>query len=104
MINMLDINRELPQVMWIDLNSAFATIEQQAHPDQLALLIALAPNVASLPPAMKLKLAESRLALDAVKLYGYVPIWFYWSPTHLNTTPSTINYLASCGIIPMTVV
>lgn len=32
MINMLDINHELPQVMWIDLNSAFATIEQQAHP------------------------------------------------------------------------
>ena len=32
MINMLDINHELPQVMWIDLNSAFATTEQQAHP------------------------------------------------------------------------
>ena len=32
MINMLDINHELPQIMWIDLNSAFATIEQQAHP------------------------------------------------------------------------
>lgn len=32
MINVSDINHELPQVMWIDLNSAFATIEQQAHP------------------------------------------------------------------------
>lgn len=26
------LNGELPQIMWIDLNSAFATIEQQAHP------------------------------------------------------------------------
>lgn len=32
MINELNINHELPQVMWIDLNSAFATTEQQAHP------------------------------------------------------------------------
>ena len=31
MTGKLDINHELPQVMWIDLNSAFATIEQQAH-------------------------------------------------------------------------
>lgn len=31
MTGILDINHELPQVMWIDLNSAFATIEQQAH-------------------------------------------------------------------------
>lgn len=26
------LNQALPQLMWIDLNSAFATIEQQAHP------------------------------------------------------------------------
>lgn len=32
MVNELNINHELPQVMWIDLNSAFATTEQQAHP------------------------------------------------------------------------
>ena len=32
MMGKLDINHELPQVMWIDLNSAFATTEQQAHP------------------------------------------------------------------------
>lgn len=28
----LDINREEPQIMFLDLNSAFATTEQQAHP------------------------------------------------------------------------
>lgn len=27
-----ELNRESPSVMWIDLNSAFATAEQQAHP------------------------------------------------------------------------
>ena len=27
-----NLNRENPSIMWIDLNSAFATAEQQAHP------------------------------------------------------------------------
>ena len=32
MSNPFGLNTEKPSVMWIDLNSAFATAEQQAHP------------------------------------------------------------------------
>ena len=31
-MNNFGLNPENPNVMWIDLNSAFATAEQQAHP------------------------------------------------------------------------
>ena len=42
------VNPAVPQIMWIDLNSAFATIEQQAHPSlrhrPVGIVNRLSPN------------------------------------------------------------
>ncbi len=53
------INPALPQIMWLDLNSAFATTEQQAYPglptDRSESPIGLALTAVLLLPATRLK-------------------------------------------------
>ncbi len=73
---MLPVNREQPKVMHIDLNSCFATIEQQANPLLRGKPIAVAaynsPNGCILAPSIEAKRFGIKTGMrvkDAQKLY-----------------------------------
>ena len=72
----ISLNKASPAIMHIDLNSCFATVEQQSHPHLRGKPIAIAPLRAGAfsPLQLKQKNLELKLECASGKVKKFIPI------------------------------
>lgn len=87
-----DINKEKPQIMHIDLNSAFATIEQQAHPSlrnkPIGVTNRISPNCCIIAASYQAKKMGVKVGMGLNEVKKIIPNFIV-----LESDPAKYHYI-----------